>query len=64
MLQCVAVCCRVLPCVAVCYSVLQCVAVFGMLTKSKTHAHAVCYNLGPLLHTATHWNTLQHTATL
>ena len=27
MLQCVAVCCRVLPCVAVCCRVLPCVAV-------------------------------------
>jgi len=31
MLQCVAVCCRVLQCVAVCCSVLQCLAVCSVL---------------------------------
>jgi len=74
--QCVAVCCSVLQCVAVrrsvlqwdavCCSETQCVAV----RRSVLQWDAVCCSETPfgchllrLQHTATHCNTLQHTAT-
>jgi len=77
-LQCVAVFCSVLQCVAVCCSVLQCVAVCCWLTYRlfRDMNHDFCYCLpakscmysavkkrnNTPQHTATHCNTLQHSA--
>jgi len=47
-LQCVAVCCSARQCVAVCCSVLY------------REIYIVMVSFGPLQHTATHCNTLQH----
>ena len=73
MLPCVAVCCsiccRVLQYVAVCCNVLLCVitydlksSLFFSLSHTHIHTHALC-NSFSLTDTATHCNTLQHTAT-
>ena len=70
-LQCIAVCCSVLRCFAVCYSVLCCSMLPSPNPKTGDDAEIVCFRLcsaamvaGTLQQTATHCNTLQHTATL
>ena len=66
-LQCVVMCCSVLQCVVVCCSVLQCVTVIGLVAcKSLVLrgflCRVVCSTCNALQHTATHYNTLRHTA--
>ena len=68
--QCVAVCCSVLQCVAVCCSVLQCVAVCCSVGVGVTSPAQICNMIQSCVqhgysnvYTATHCNTLQHTAT-
>ena len=68
-LQCVAVCCSVSQRVAVCCSVLQCVAAgcsvyleMKRFCSCVSTVGAIRYHKLPFFGTATHCNTLQHTA--
>jgi len=55
----------VLQCVAVCLSVLQCVALRCNILCQSPDAHRVGFRRAYCVrHTATHWDTLRHTATL
>jgi len=70
-LQCITVCCIVLQCVAVCCGVLQCVAACGSVLQCVDRFQLSCImpqiNIRDACntrqYTATHGNTLQHTAT-